>query len=82
MIDLFKDDCLIRYADSLYAVVDNPHDNGVPTIVKRQHGNPDGKEVDRIVHKLGMSLNGESFYREDGLWCNRLKSNGNGAIYG
>lgn len=82
MIGLFKGDCLIRYADVNYAVVDNPTDNNIPTIVKRSFGEPDRKEVCRIVHKLGLSLDGESFYREDGLWCNKLKSNGNGAIYG
>jgi len=82
MIGLFKVDCHMHYVDCDYAVVNNPHDDDTPTIVKRYHGEPNGKEVDRIVTKVGMALDGESFYREDGLWCQRLKTNGNGAIYG
>lgn len=82
MLGLFDTDCLIRYVDFNYAVVNNPTDNNVPTIVKRNHGDPNREEVCKIIHRLGLSLDGESFYRKDGLWCNRLKSNGNGAIYG
>lgn len=82
MIGLVEKDCHIYYVNCNYAVLDNPRDGDIPTIVKRAVGDPDRKEVDRILYKLGLSLNGESFYREDGLWCNRLIENGNGAIYG
>ena len=82
MIGLFEGDFLIRYVDFFYAVVDNPTDNNIPTIVKRQHGEPNGKEVSRIIKQIGYTLDGESFKRDDGLWCHRLKPNGNGAIYG
>lgn len=82
MIGIIAKDCHIHYVDVNYAVIDNPHDDNTPTIVKREYGEPDRKEVNRIVHKVGMTLNGEAFYREDGLWCHRLKPNGNGATYG
>lgn len=69
-------DSRLHYVDKNYAVVDNPHDDYCPTIVKREAGIPDEKEVMKILNLLGMLRFGEPYYRSDGLWCNRLKENG------
>jgi len=79
-VGLFDKDSRLHYVDEKYAVVDNPQDNQCPTIIKRTHGDPEVKEVENILNKLDMDLDGESFYRSDGLWCHKLLLNG--ARYG
>jgi len=75
-VGLFSSDSRLYYVDKNYAVMDNPCDNFSPTIVRRLAGEPEAKEVAKILATLNMVLDGESFYRGDGLWCNKIKVNG------
>ena len=79
-VGLFDTDTHIHYVDMNYAVVDNPNNNGIPTIVKRTWGNTEPKEVNDILQRLNILKIGEPFYRSDGLWCQKLELNG--ARYG
>ena len=76
MVGLFEQDTRIHYVDKEYVVLDNPTDSFVPTIVHRKKGDPDFGRVNTIIALLNMGLNGESFIRNDGLWCNKLELNG------
>lgn len=76
MTGLFKEDSHVYYVDNDYVVVNNPYDNDNPTLVKRKGGDPDDIRVRKLLHTVGMKLDGQPFYREDGLWCSRLKMNG------
>ena len=69
-------DSRVHYVTVDYAVVDNPQDDFCPTIIKRLPGDPDEKEVMKILTQLGMLKFGEPYYRSDGLWCHKLKMNG------
>lgn len=76
MVGLFEQDVRIHYVDKSYVVIDDPTDGYTPTIVHRQKGDPDFGRVNTITTLLGMVLDGESFIRSDGLWCNKLQANG------
>lgn len=69
-------DSRVHYVTVEYAVVDNPYEGFCPTLIKRHPGDPDEKEVTKILNLLGMLKFGEPYYRSDGLWCHKLKMNG------
>ena len=76
MVGLFDKDTRLHYVDENYVVLDNPTDNFTPTIVHRKKGDPNFERINQITSSLNMGLDGESFLRSDGLWCNKLKLNG------
>jgi len=71
-VGLYNKDARIYYVDPDYAVLDDPTENGTPTLIKRKGGPLDNEAVSKILTIVGMSVREQPRRREDGLWCIRL----------
>lgn len=75
-VGLFNKDSQIYFINRRFAVINNPHNGNVPTLIKRSQGEPlesDWIKIHSILKSINMELKGDSFKREDGLWCSELK---------
>ena len=56
--------------------MNNPYNGHTPTLIKRVKGDPlegDWVKIQSILKAINMQLKGNSFIRDDGLWCHELK---------
>ncbi len=67
----------IFYISPEVVVMTNPFNGNTPTIVLRNHrGEPtvdDFEIIEGVLRILGMELDGDGDFRDDGLWYCKLK---------